>query len=331
MKICIFGAGAVGGTIAASLHAAGQEVCLVARGAQLEALRAEGLRLERGDQTLNARVPASDQTAAFGPQDVVIVAVKAHALPSAASAIRPLLHSGTSIVYALNGIPWWYFHRSGDRFEGKRIDRLDPGGQLWDGLGVERSIGCVVNFSSSVVAPGVVRREGRANRLWVGEPGGSPSPRLSDLAEVLAAAGFQVETEIPIREAIWAKLCRGAVSSALATLVSAPSGFVLGKGGLRPLFRTAMLEMRSVAEAYGYPQQDEIDALLDQWLGSTHRPSMLQDLDQGRPMEIDAQMTVPQELARLAGVETPVIDVLFSLVRARAQAAGLYHAPPFPG
>lgn len=325
MRICIFGAGAIGGVIAAALHASGQETCLVARGEHLEAIRSHGLRFERkaGD-LLTAQVPASSRAADFGPQDVVIVTVKAHALASAAPAILPLLHSTTCVVYTLNGIPWWYFHRSGDPFEGWRIDRLDPSGLLWDEVGIERAIGCVVNFSASVPKPGMVRREGAANRLWIGEPGGTASDRLASVAAALSAAGFEVETETPIREAVWAKLCRGAVSSALATLVAAPSGFVLGEGGLRPLFRDAMMEMRAIAAAYGHAQAESVDPILDQWSGSKHRPSMLQDLEAGRPMEIDAQMTVPQEMARFAGVRTPVLDMLFALARARARAAGLY-------
>lgn len=325
MKICIFGAGAVGGAIAAALHASGQQTCLVARGEHLEAIRTRGLMLElyAGD-TLTAHVPASDQAADFGPQDVVIVTVKAHALASAAPSILPLLHSTTCVVYAMNGIPWWYFHGAGDTFEGQRITLLDPGGVLWDEVGIERAIGCVVNFSAAVPKPGMVRREGAANRLWIGEPGGTASDRLVSVAAALSAAGFEVETETPIRKAVWAKLCRGAVSSALATLVAAPSGFVLGKGGLRPLFRDAMMEMRAIAAAYGYAQIEAVDPILDQWSESKHRPSMLQDLEAGRPMEIEAQMTVPQEMARLAGVRTPVLDMLFALVRARARAAGLY-------
>lgn len=325
MKICILGAGAVGGVIAAALHASGYQTCLVARGQHLEAIRSRGLRVERDNGiVVTAQVPASDEAADFGRQDVVIVTVKAHALASAAQAILPLLHTNTSVVYALNGIPWWYFYRCDGKHESTRIYRLDPGAQLWDKVGVERTIGCVVNFSACVTQPGIVRRENIANRLWIGEPGGEASARLVAIAAVLSNAGFQIESETPIRKAVWGKLCRGAVSSALATLVGAPSGSEQAEGRIRFLFRDAVMEMRSIAEAYGYPQTDEVEAILDQWSKSRHRPSMLQDFETGRPMEIDAQMTVPQEMARLAGVQTPILDMLFALVRARARAAGLY-------
>jgi len=324
MKIAVFGAGAVGGVIAAALRQSGSNVCLVARGAHLAAIRTHGLRLDNGPEQTALDVRASDRAADLGPQDLVIVTTKAHALPEAVGEICGLLHAGTDVVYALNGIPWWYFHREGGVFDGRRIDLLDPGGRLWREVGVDRTIGCVVNFAASVVAPGVVRRGGAANRLLLGEPDGAASARLARIADTLAGAGFAIESEWPIRAAIWDKLRRGAVSSALTVLTSSTSGEALGDPELRPIYRAAMQELGAVAAAFGVALDGDVYALLDALPRTMHRPSMLQDLDNGRTMEIDAQFGAPQHLARLAGISTPVIDIVFALVRARARAAGLY-------
>jgi len=324
MRVCVFGAGAIGGVVAAGLMAAGNKVSVVARGGHLAAIREKGLRIETGDDAETWRLAATDRPQELGPQDFVITTVKAHALPSAADAILPLLGAATGVVYALNGIPWWYFHREGGRFDGRRIDLLDPGGSLWERVGVERAIGCVVNFASSNPAPGLVRRAGIRNRLLLGEPSGETGARLGIVASALSGAGFVVETAMPIRHAIWGKLRRGAVSSAFATLTAGPAGQSFASDDLRELFRRAMDDLTRIAAAYGVALADDVEAQLDDVAASRHSPSMLQDLGKRRSMEIDAQLSAPLHLARLAGVDVPTFEAIVGLARARAANAGLY-------
>jgi 2-dehydropantoate 2-reductase len=195
---------------------------------------------------------------------------------------------------------------------------------LWDEVGVARSIGCAVNFAGDVVAPGVRRRGTTNNSLSLGEPGGGGTVRLRAIAEALRAAGFDITTDIPIRYEVWSKLQRNVGTSTITVLTSLTSGAAAGSTELRGPFRNAMLEVAAIARAYGFEVECDVDAHLDRQSSSRHRPSMLQDLDHGRSMEIDAQFTVPLELARAAGVKTPTLDVLIGLTRARAQQAGLY-------
>jgi len=324
MRICVFGAGSIGGVIAAGLARSGAAVSVVARGAHLQAIRAGGLRVQTGAETATHAVAASDRAGDFGPQDLVIVTVKAHALPGAVPALLPLIGDGTRVIYALNGIPWWYFHGEGGPHDGYRLACLDPEGGLWDRVGAGRTIGCVVNFAADNPEPGLIRRIGANNRLLLGLPDAAGGGDLAAVAEALRAAGFVVETDSPIRNVIWTKLRRGATSAAVATLTLGPAGQALGNADVRRLFRTAMDEITAVAAAHGCTLDDSAEAQIEDLARSPHQPSMLQDLLKGRSMEIDAQLTATQEMAALAGIATPVLDLLAALVRARAQNAGLY-------
>jgi 2-dehydropantoate 2-reductase len=199
MKICVFGAGAIGCAIAARLAAAGFTTAVLARGAALQAIRANGVRFEVGGATAVGQVAASDDPAALGPQDVVIATVKAHDLPGSAGAIGALLHARSAVVYAVNGVPWWYFHGVGGDADGRKIVRLDPVGALWDEVGVQRAIGCVVNFASSLAAPGAAHGEGPNNRLALGEPKGGASARLREIVDEAAPHRGLVDGRRPHR------------------------------------------------------------------------------------------------------------------------------------
>lgn len=324
MKVCVFGAGAVGGHFAGRLAQGGAEVSVVVRGAQLAAIRADGLRVTGPGCDIHARVAATDDPATLGPQDMVLVTVKAPALPSVAAAIGPLLGPGTGVVFAMNGIPWWYWQQHGGPRDGQALLRLDPGGALQRALGPGRAIGGVVYSASTVVAPGVVQVDHASNRLVLGEPDGTRSARVEALGAVLAAGGLGIEVTERIRDAVWAKLMINLGSGMLGVLTaSAPDAFYT-----EPACRAATLaivaEAAAVAAAMGCTVMPNADGMVRNGAKSGHKTSILQDLELGRPMEIDALYTVPLEMAREAGVATPTLDLLVALTRARARAAGLY-------
>lgn len=325
MKLCIYGAGAIGGVIAARLALSGVDTSIVARGAHLAAIRAKGLTFQTPAGSTVVPIAASDDPAELGPQDVVIVAVKAHQIPPIARPMQALLGPDTAVVYAINGIPWWYFHKAGGRWNERRLDRLDPGGVLWDAVGVERTIGCVVNLPSTLTAPGVVHYEGGNNRLALGELDDSQSPRLLALAATLRAAGMDIDTHRPIRFEVWNKLALIIVASPLSILMNMPAGAALLDPALREVARNLWMEANAIAAAHGFALDPDIDRKLEGWArADAHRPSILQDFDNGKPIEIDAQIVAPMELAHDAGVPVPTLDILAALMRARARAAGLY-------
>ncbi len=326
MKVCVYGAGAIGGVIAARLALNGVETSVVARGPHLAAIKAKGLRFDTPEGSKTVKIAASDNPADLGPQDYVISAVKAHQTPATAGPMKHLLKDETAIIYAVNGIPWWYFRKEGGKSADKRLERLDPGGALWEGVGVDRTIGCVVNLPATVSEPGVIHWEGGNNRLALGELDDAQSPRLIAIADALRAAGMSVDTHRPIRWEVWNKLVLIMVSSPLSILTDMPSGPATRDPAVREIARKAWQEANAIAAAFGAELDPNIDEKLDSWSKSTskHRPSILQDLDNGRPMEIDPQVTVPLELGHEAGVLSPTLDMLAALMRARARAAGLY-------
>ena len=324
MKVCVYGAGAIGGHVAARLAKGGAEVAVVARGPNLEAMRARGLRVRTPDEDMTAPVRASADPAELGKQDAVIVTVKAPALPSVAAGIAPLLGPDTPVVFAMNGIPWFYFHREGGPHDGMRLERLDPGGALWDAVGPERAIAGVVYSACTVTAPGEVEVENARSRLILGEPDGTASARCERLAEVLRAGGLTTEVTERIRDAIWAKLLLNLGSGPLGILTGcAPSGFY-AEEGCREATRRILAEGVALAAALGCKTAPNAEGQIRNASQSNHKTSILQDLELGRPMEIEALYGVPLELARMHGVETPVLDMLAGMVRARARQAGLY-------
>ncbi len=325
MKFCVYGAGAIGGYLAVELALAGQEVCVVARGPHLEAIRRQGLKLLIHGREKTAKIPASEHAHDFGVQDVVICALKAHQAYDSASAFAPLLGPGTAVLTAMNGIPWWYFYGVGGRFEGHRLQSVDPGGRQWQVIGAQRAIGCVVEPACEVLAPGIIAHRD-FNRFIIGEPDGSRSNRVGALAEALTAAGFDAPVRDNIRWNIWLKLWGNVCFNPISVLTGATLDRITGEPKLRALCKAMMLETQAVNEALGVQIPA---AMMDRRLDAAgsvvgHKMSMLQDLERGRGLEIDALVGAVAELARLTGVPTPVVDAVLALVQERGRAAGLY-------
>lgn len=323
MKIAVFGAGAIGGYLAAKLAAAGRvDLSVVARGAHLEAMRTRGLRLvEDGvERPLPVRVAASADE--FGAQDYVVLALKAHSVAPALGQFAPLIGENTAVVTMQNGVPWWYFHRLKGPFEGRRIEAVDPGGVVWDAIGPQRVIGSVVYPAAEVDAPGLIRHiDGR--RFSLGEPSGEKSERVARLAGELIAAGLQAPVREDIRSEIWLKLWGNLSFNPISALTGSTLAAIVADDGTRMLARTMMLEAQAVAEALGVSFPVSVDRRI-KGAGDVgaHKTSMLQDLERGRPMEIDALVTAVQEMARLVGKPTPAIDAVLALVRRLAIERG---------
>jgi 2-dehydropantoate 2-reductase len=321
MKLCVYGAGAIGGYLGVELHRAGHEVSLVARGPQLAAIQKNGLTLLTSGETRVAKVLATDDPKAAGPQDAIFLTLKAHSVPGVVEKMAPLLSPHTSVVTAQNGVPWWYFYKLAGPYENRRVESVDPGGRIWDTLGPERAIGCVVYPSCEIVEPGVVRHnDGR--RIMLGEPDGSRSERVTALAKAMTAAGFKAPVRDRIRDDIWLKLWGNVSFNPVSVLTGATLAGMAGDPAVRKLIRDLMLEAQAVGAKLGVEFSVDVDTRIS-WgedVGA-HKTSMLQDLELGRPMEIDALVTAVSELGRLVGVPTPTIDVVLALVKLRARAS----------
>ena len=325
MKICIFGAGAIGGYLAVKLVQAGADVSLVARGPHLAAMKANGLTLiEEDGAPVTVPVTASDNPAELGPQDYVIVTLKAHSVPPVVDRMQPLIGAQTTIVSGVNGVPWWYFHKQGGPFEGTRLASVDPGNAQWNGFGPDRVLGCVVYPAAEVIEPGVIKHiEG--NRFSLGEPDGSKSDRAVALSQALAAAGLKAPVRPRIRDEIWVKLWGNLSFNPISALTHATLDVLCTDPGTRAVARGMMLEAQEIAEKLGVKFPIDVERRIDGGAAvGAHRTSMWQDLDAGRPMEIDALVTAVQELGLLTATPTPTIDTVLALVRLRAKSAGLY-------
>ncbi|PWW00337.1 ketopantoate reductase [Hoeflea marina] len=325
MKICIFGAGAIGGYIGVKLARAGADVSLVARGPHLAAMRDRGLTLiEEDADPVTVAVRASADPAELGPQDYVIVTLKAHSVPAVVGAMQPLIGAGTTIVSGVNGVPWWYFHRIGGDLEGTRLESVDPGNAQWDGFGPDRVLGCVVYPAAEVIEPGMIRHiEG--NRFSLGEPDGSKSGRALALSQALTAAGLKAPVRSNLRDEIWVKLWGNLSFNPISALTHATLDVLCTEPGTRAVARLMMLEAQAIAEKLGVKFPIDVDRRIDGGAAvGAHRTSMLQDLDAGRPMEIDALVGSVQELGRLTSTPTPAIDIVLALIQLRGRTAGLY-------
>jgi len=324
MKICIFGAGAIGGYLAVKLAKTGVKVSLVARGPHLAAMQVRGLTLIEDNVPTTVAVTASDRPADLGPQDYVIVTLKAHSVPPLVPDMQPLIGPETTIVSGVNGVPWWYFHRLGGPLEGTRLTSVDPGNAQWNGFGPERVLGCVVYPAAEVAEPGVIRHiEG--NRFTLGEPDGSRSDRAVLLAEAFQTAGLKAPVRPRIRDEIWVKLWGNLSFNPISALTHATLDVLCTDPGTRAVARAMMQEARIIAEKLGVRFPIDIEQRIDGGAAvGAHRTSMLQDLDAHRPMEIDALVGAVAELGVLTETPTPAIDTVLALVRLRARVAGLY-------
>jgi len=325
VKICIYGAGAIGGLLAARLAEAGAaRVSLVARGPHLAAMQANGLTLIDGDARFTVPVQAAEEPAELGPQDYVIVTLKAHQVPGVVERMQPLLGPETAVVMGVNGVPWWYFYALDGPWRDHRLPSVDPGDAQWRGIGPERVIGAVVYPAAEVVEPGVVALiEG--DRFSLGEPSGARSERVQALANALIAAGLKAPVRPKIRDEIWVKLWGNLSFNPISALTTATLDVVCTDVGTRAVARAMMVEAQAIAERLGVKFPISVDKRLDGGAAvGAHKTSMLQDLERGRPMEIDALVTAVAEMGRLVEVPTPAIDTVLALVRLRARVAGCY-------
>jgi 2-dehydropantoate 2-reductase len=324
MKICVFGAGAIGGYMGVKLAQAGADVSLVARGPHLAAMQQNGLRLIEEGQEHKVSVSASDTPAYLGEQDYIIITLKAHSVPPVVEKMRPLIGKNTTIVSGVNGVPWWYFHKIGGPLEGRRLHSVDPDDTQWNGFGPDNVLGCVVYPAAEVIEPGVIKHiEG--NRFSLGEPDGSKSERAISLSQALSAAGLKAPVRPKLRDEIWVKLWGNLSFNPISALTHATLDVLCTDEGTRPIARAMMLEAQEIAEKLGVKFPIDVERRIDGGAAvGAHRTSMLQDLDQGRPMEIDALVASVQELGKITQTPTPIIDTVLGLVRLRARTANLY-------
>jgi 2-dehydropantoate 2-reductase len=324
MKICVYGAGAVGGHIAAKLAARGHDVSVVARGAHLEAIRARGITLVHGAETIHGRVRTSDP----GVQDFVFVTLKANALGAFAGAARSLVGKNTSVVFAQNGIPWWYgIGLSRERPQPPDLGRLDPGDKLRKVLHQNQIIGGVVYSANEVREPGVIVNNVPGNNMLVlGCADDSQPPRLEELRRALTEADIYCPPTTDIRKSVWGKLVQNLSTAALCTLTGATVKEVREDGRLAEVAKTLAEEARNIARAHGVdPQGAPTRPGGGQSAGAiAHKPSMLQDYERNRPMEVEALLAAPLEFARTAGVAAPTLEAIVALVAHKAAAKGLY-------
>jgi len=317
MRICVVGAGAIGGVLAAGLAATDAEVSVLARGATLRAIRAGGLRVESGSGEVVAKLTASDDGAELGEQDMVVVAVKAQALPGALPGIVPLLGPETAVLSTLNGVPWWFFDGFGGPCAGRHLDSVDPGGRVAAALPAGRVIGGTVHMSASSPEPGVVRRYS-GNGLIIGSPDGDPSARVSQLAAVLREAGFDITVSARVREDIWYKLWGNLTVNPVSALTGATADQILADDLVRVFCESAMLETREIGARIGCPIEQTPADRNTRKLGK-FRTSMLQDADAGRGLELDALTGAVREIGAIVGVPTPYVDALHGLTRLGAR------------
>jgi 2-dehydropantoate 2-reductase len=317
MRICIVGAGAIGGYLGAKLAQAGAELTLIARGAHLEAIRREGLAVEYADGARDLVRPAlaTDDMAAAGPQDYVVVAVKAQSLPTLAGPMRALYGPETAVVYAQNGIPWWYFMRHGGEHEGRRIEAVDPGGLIAAQTEIERVLGCVVYPAAALSGPGVIRHiEG--NRFTLGEPDGAKSERAQRLSQLLGSVGLRAPVRPDIRNELWLKLWGNLSFNPISALTRATIDRIIADPLTYALAEQMMAEAQQVAERLGVRFAVPIARRIKmaEEIGA-HKTSMLQDIEAGRATEVDALVGAVAELGRLTGVPTPHIDAIYASVK----------------
>jgi 2-dehydropantoate 2-reductase len=328
VKICIYGAGAIGGFLGVQLARSGQALTLVARGPHLDAIRAHGLRLHKKGETQIVHPVCTDHTSEIGVQDFVILTVKAYSLPSIVEHLQPLLGPETSVVTAANGIPWWYFYKLAGPWENRRIESVDPGGRIWERIGPERAIGCVVYPACEITAPGeITHRYG--DRFSLGEPDGKRTERCLYLSAVLGKAGLKAPVRPVIRNEIWVKLWGNLCFNPISALTHGTLDAITADPGTRSVARHMMLEAEAIGERLGVNFGISLEKRIEGASGvGAHKTSMLQDLERGNRMEIDALVTVVQELGLLVGVATPYIDTVLALVRQRAIVAGCYETSP---
>ncbi|HET6182795.1 MAG TPA: 2-dehydropantoate 2-reductase [Acetobacteraceae bacterium] len=324
MRIGIFGAGAIGGFLGAKLAMAGADVTFIARGPHLAAMQKNGVRLISGGDEITAHPRCAADAGEAGVQDFVVVTLKAHSLPLAAPEIAKMMGPASALVTGINGIPYWYFYGLDGPHRDRRVLSVDPGGMLWDVLPPAQAIGCVVYPAAEVIEPGVIRHT-YGDRFSLGEPDGARTPRIEALSKALIAAGLKAPVRPRIRDEIWIKLWGNLAFNPLSALTMTTLDRITQRPDLRELCRVMMLEAKSVAEALGTRFAIDVERRID---GAAevgeHKTSMLQDLERGRPMEIDALLGAVVELGEIVAHPMPLCRAVLALVRERARQAGCY-------
>lgn len=325
-SVCIVGAGAVGTTIGARLAAQGHPTSALARGETLTALRAHGWRLRTAEGLVTGPVAAAADARDLGRHEVVVLAVKAHALPDLAPRLAPLLGPGTVVLPAMNGVPWWFFDGLGGRHDGLKLRAVDPQGTIAHALPTSHVLGCVVHLSAGAPEPGLAVQHA-GDELIVGEPAGGSSERLARMAQLLRDAGFRVRESPRIQADVWYKLWGNLTMNPISALTGATTDRILDDDLVRAFVSAVMVEAATIGERIGCPidQTPQDRHAVTRKLGA-FRTSMLQDADAGRPLELDAMVTVVREIALTVGVPTPAIDALLGLTRLAARTRGLYPA-----
>jgi 2-dehydropantoate 2-reductase len=324
MKIGVFGAGAIGGMLGAKLAAAGADVTFVARGPHLAAMQANGVTLHSGGKTITVHPRCVGSAAEAGVQDAVIVTLKAHSLPAAAPDIAKMMGPYSALMTGVNGVPYWYFYEFDGPWKNHVVTSVDPGGTLWEILPPSCCIGCVVYPAAEVVSPGVIEHT-YGDRFILGEPDGTRSERVEALSQLLIASGLKAPIRPRIRDEIWVKLWGNLTFNPVSALTGATLDRITGTPDLRALCKTMMTEAQAVGEALGVRFGVSVDKRIDGAAEvGAHKTSMLQDLERGRPMEIDALLGAVVELGEVTGHALPICRSVLALVRERARAAGCY-------
>ncbi|MEM6971663.1 MAG: 2-dehydropantoate 2-reductase [Pseudomonadota bacterium] len=329
MKVCIFGAGAIGGYLAAGLAKSGDvDVAVIARGKHLEAIRTKGLTLAKDGDEHTVQVTAALDPNEIGPVDVVFNALKAHQSWESAEYLRPLLKEDTAVVCCQNGVPWWYFHGIGGEHEGKRLDSVDRGNRQWDIVGPQRAIGCSVYPAAEIEAPGRIKHV-YGDKFALGEPDGSTSERIQKISAMLEGAGFRAPILEDIRSELWLKLWGNLCFNPISAITRQTLDVVASHPTSRATAKAMMLEAQVIAESLGASFRVDVERRIN---GAAkvgkHRTSMLQDLEAGKAMEIDALVTAVQEMGQVTGHDTPTLDIVLGLVQQLGMAKGLY--PTYP-
>jgi 2-dehydropantoate 2-reductase len=324
-RVLIFGAGAIGGYMGVKLAQAGARVTFFARGAHLDAMKRDGITLiSEGAETIVKDANFAGDASEAGEQDFVIVSLKAHGLVAAVDQVASLLGPQTALVTAMNGVPYWYFHKHGGPYDGKRLESVDPGGALWSKLGPERAIGCVVYPAANILSPGVIEHT-YSNRFTLGEPDGSKSERIAALSELMIKGGLKAPVRPRIRDDMWVKLWGNLCFNPLSALTGATLDIITGDPGTRAVARAMMLEAQAVGEALGIKFGIDVEKRIDGAAEvGAHKTSMLQDLEAKKPMEIDALLGAVVEMGALTGHDMPACKMVLALVRQRARVAGVY-------
>jgi 2-dehydropantoate 2-reductase len=324
MKVCIYGAGAIGGWMGVKLSQAGCTVSVVARGATLQSLQQHGLRLQQAGETVSVPVRASASPADLGVQDLVVIAVKAPAMAEVAKAIRPLIGPETVVLTAMNGVPWWFFEGFGGKYAGTRLKAIDPDGSIAEAVPARHIVGCVVHASCALREPGWVQHH-FGQKLIVGEPSGQKTGRVQQLAALLEKAGFETVVSEQIQKDAWYKLWGNMTVNPVSAMTGATTDLILDDELVRGFVSAVMLEAREIGARIGIPiaQQPEDRHQVTRKLGA-FKTSMLQDVEAGKPVEIDALVTAVKEMGQMTGVPTPFTDALLGLSRLHARVRGLY-------